>query len=68
MTAELIVKWLREVWDTRPGALLKKRGMLVTDVLKGHLAQKAKRGMLVIDVLKGHLAQKDKRLITEYSL
>jgi hypothetical protein len=42
MTAELMVKWLREVWDRRSGALLKKRGMLVIDAFKGHLAQKDK--------------------------
>jgi hypothetical protein len=29
MTEELMVKWLKEVWHRRPGALLKKRGMLV---------------------------------------
>jgi hypothetical protein len=43
MTAELMVKWLREVWDRRPGALLKKTGMLVIDPFKGHLAQKDKK-------------------------
>jgi hypothetical protein len=43
MTAELMVKWLREVQDRRPGALLKKRRMLVIDNFKGHLAQKDKK-------------------------
>lgn len=43
MTAELMVKWLRDVWDRRPGALLKKRRMLVTDAFKGHLAQRDKK-------------------------
>jgi hypothetical protein len=31
MTAELMVKWLTEVWDSRPDALLKKTGMSVID-------------------------------------
>jgi hypothetical protein len=31
------------VWDRRPGALLKKRGMLVIDAFKSHLAQKDKK-------------------------
>jgi hypothetical protein len=43
MTAELMVKWRRDVWDRRPGALLKKRRMLITDAFKGHLAQKDKK-------------------------
>jgi hypothetical protein len=43
MTAELMVKWLREVWNRRPGALLKKRGMLAIDAFRGYLAQKDKK-------------------------
>jgi hypothetical protein len=43
MTTELMVKRLTEVWDRRPGALLKKRGMLVIDAFKGHLAEKDKK-------------------------
>jgi hypothetical protein len=30
------------VWHRRPGALLKKRGMLVLDAFKGHIKQKMK--------------------------
>jgi hypothetical protein len=42
MTEELMVEWLREVWHRRPGALLKKRGMLVLDAFKGRLTEKVK--------------------------
>jgi hypothetical protein len=42
MMEELMVKWLREVWHSRLGALLKKRRMLVLNVLKGHLAEKVR--------------------------
>jgi hypothetical protein len=42
MMEELMVKWLKEVWHRRLGALLKKRGMLVLDAFKGHLTQKVK--------------------------
>jgi hypothetical protein len=37
MMEELMVEWLKEVWHRRPGALAKKRGMLVLDAFKGHL-------------------------------
>jgi hypothetical protein len=37
MMEELMVEWLKEVWHRRPGALLKKRGMLVLDAFRGHL-------------------------------
>jgi hypothetical protein len=42
MTEELTVEWLKEVWHRRPGALLKKRGMLVLDAFRGHLTEKVK--------------------------
>jgi hypothetical protein len=42
MTEELMVEWLKEVWHRRPGALPKKRGMLVLDAFKGHLIEKVK--------------------------
>jgi hypothetical protein len=42
MTEELMVEWLKEVWHRRPGAFLKKRGMLVLDAFKGHLTEKVK--------------------------
>jgi len=29
--------WLLVVWNRRPGAILRKQGMLVMDVFKGHL-------------------------------
>ena len=42
MTKELMVDWLSVVWNKRPGALLKKRAMLVLDAFKGHLTTKVK--------------------------
>jgi hypothetical protein len=42
MMEELMVEWLKEVWHRRPGALLKKRGMLVLDAFRGHLTEKVK--------------------------
>ena len=39
---ELMFEWLREVGDRRPGAFLKKSGMLVLDVVKGHLTEAVK--------------------------
>jgi hypothetical protein len=42
MTEDLMVEWLKEVWHKRPGALLKKRGMLVLDAFMGHLTEKVK--------------------------
>jgi hypothetical protein len=42
MAEELMVEWLKDVWHTIPGALLKKRGMLVWDAFKGHLTEKVK--------------------------
>ena len=33
---KIMVRRLRNVWDRRPGALLKHTGMLVLDVFKGH--------------------------------
>jgi hypothetical protein len=35
--AELMVTWLREVWDRRPRALLKKTGMMVLYTVEVHL-------------------------------
>jgi hypothetical protein len=42
MTEELMVEWLKEVWRRRPGALLKKRGMLILDAFMGHLTENVK--------------------------
>jgi hypothetical protein len=41
-TEELMVEWLKEVWHTRPGALLNKRQMLILDAFKGHLTEEVK--------------------------
>jgi hypothetical protein len=42
MMEELMVEWLTKVWHRRPGALLKKRGMLVLDAFKGHITKTVK--------------------------
>jgi hypothetical protein len=42
MTSDLMKDWLLVVWNRRPGALLRKRGMLVLDAFKGHLTPDVK--------------------------
>lgn len=42
MTNELMVDWVKTIWNRRPGVLLKKRGMLVLDSFKGHLTADVK--------------------------
>lgn len=42
MVNELLVDWVKTVWNRRPGALLKQRGMLVLDAFKGHLTPQVK--------------------------
>jgi hypothetical protein len=42
MMKELMIKWLKEVWHKQPEALVKKRGMLVSDAFKDHLRVKLK--------------------------
>jgi hypothetical protein len=37
MTNQLMKDWLLVVWNRRPGAVLRKLGMLVMDVFTGHL-------------------------------
>jgi hypothetical protein len=39
MTRELKVKWLKEVWDRRPSALLNKTAMLISYAYKGCLSK-----------------------------
>jgi hypothetical protein len=39
---KIMVKGLRNVWDSRPGALLKPTGMPILDVFKGHLRKNMK--------------------------
>lgn len=36
MINELTIDWLKSVWNRRPGALLKRHGMLVLDAFCGH--------------------------------
>jgi hypothetical protein len=42
MTSDLMKNWLLVVWDRKPGALLRKRVMLVLDAFKGHLIPEVK--------------------------
>jgi hypothetical protein len=42
MTSDLMKDWLLVVWNRRPGALLRKWGMLVLDAFKGHLTPEVK--------------------------
>jgi hypothetical protein len=42
MTSDLMEDWLLVVWNTRPGALLRKWAILVLDAFKGHLTPAVK--------------------------
>jgi hypothetical protein len=42
MTEEFMGKWLTELLDSRPGALMKKRAMQAVGAFKGHLTEKMK--------------------------
>ena len=42
MDEEGIILWFNKVWDTRPGALLKKKSMLVWDQFLSHLTDAVK--------------------------
>lgn len=43
MTQELVIDWLKTVWNRRPGALLKMKGMLALDAFRGHLTPQVKK-------------------------
>jgi len=42
MTEELMLEWLKIVWDHRPRAFLNQPSMLVLDAFKGHLTDSVK--------------------------
>jgi hypothetical protein len=42
MTYDLMIDWIKVVWNQRPGFLLDKSDMLVLDAFKGYLTQEAK--------------------------
>lgn len=42
MDEEGIVLWLNQVWNSRPGALLKKKSLLVWDQFRAHMTNKVK--------------------------
>jgi hypothetical protein len=39
VTEELTAEWFLDLWDGRPGALLKKSRMLVLDNFKSHVTK-----------------------------
>lgn len=43
MDNELVLDWIKRVWNRRPGALLKRPGMLVMDSFRGHLTDDVKK-------------------------
>lgn len=42
---ELLLEWIKRVWNQQPGALLKHPGMLVMDSFRGHLTDNVKKGL-----------------------
>lgn len=42
MNCELMLDWIEKVWKRRPGALLRKKSLLVLDSFRGHLIQDVK--------------------------
>ena len=36
-------QWLRQVWNTRPGAMISKRSMLVWDMFRAHVTDTCKK-------------------------
>lgn len=45
MTEDLYMDWLKTVWFRRPGALLRRRSLLVIDSFRGHLTENVKNKM-----------------------
>lgn len=43
MTANLMIDWIRSVWNRRPGALSQQRSLLILDAFKGHLHDSVKK-------------------------
>jgi hypothetical protein len=42
MTRDLMMDWIKVVWNRRPGSFLSKQMLLVLDALKGHPTQDVK--------------------------
>ncbi|KAH7946173.1 hypothetical protein HPB49_020990 [Dermacentor silvarum] len=42
MSGELVVGWLKTVWQNRPGGLLRRITLLVVDSFRGHLTDRVK--------------------------
>lgn len=59
MEEKLVIDWIETVWNRRPGALLKKKHLLVLDSFKAHLTERVKeklKGMkTVLAVIPGGL-------------
>ncbi|KAH8008965.1 hypothetical protein HPB51_008156 [Rhipicephalus microplus] len=45
MDEAMMLEWTRVVWNSRPGALLRLRSMLVLDAFHGHLTDPVKRAL-----------------------
>lgn len=43
MDEERTIDWLKRVWNNRPGALMRKRSLMVWDMFRGHLTDAVKR-------------------------
>ncbi|KAJ8865469.1 hypothetical protein PR048_033787 [Dryococelus australis] len=43
MTNELVMNWVKVVWNHKPGALSRQRGMLVLYTFRGHLTPQVKK-------------------------
>lgn len=43
MDDELVLDWIKSVWQNRPGAMLAKRSLLVLDSFRGHLTDRVKK-------------------------
>ena len=58
--------WLNRVWNSRPGALLKKPSMLVWDMFRAHhteeVKKKAKQIKTTLAVIPGDLTSLDESL------
>ncbi|KAH7958507.1 hypothetical protein HPB49_002099 [Dermacentor silvarum] len=53
MNSDLVIDWIRTIWEKRPGALLARRSMLVLDSFRGQCT----------DAVKAHLADNGTDLV-----
>ena len=48
MDESLILEWINEVWNKRPGALLKPKSLLVWDQFMAHLCEEVKQKLKMV--------------------